>query len=386
MKKVNRKTNATIAAILVGAVIVSGCKGSNDNNNSTVQSNSTFDCDKISVEIDETNHVFTIKCDSINKDFRQEGKLLTYNVPATANVYKIYPFDDYQLSPLYNPIREWKTVSFQVFTLMAGQKPEKNNIEGKDSLSRAERISAINTLTRIDAADFKQMDVIKSGYSDVVFCDYAIRYTFPATKKDLYLITHFDLKLNYNIVLDEVKDRPLDYYIIRRSIDGITVGLPESAVLYYEKYDRKTRIGTYIYSEDKKTFYDGESIYEVRNNANASPDDIELYLKDQSVLPFEKAINKVLPAIYQMLSYSAKTGGESYFYAAELVYLTVGTTDYSDVDYDNTSIIYKDTSNAYIYPFWAFYVLDNQVLAGEDVAQCEPILVNAITGEVIICD
>ena len=124
----------------------------------------------------------------------------------------------------------------------------KNNVEGNDSLCRTERIGLINSLMRIDAKEFKQMNVIKSGYSDAVFADYIVKYTFPATKKDLYEVTHFDLKLNYNVVLEDVKDRPLDFFIIRRSIDGITVGLPSNAIEpFYEKYDAKSKIMKYIY-------------------------------------------------------------------------------------------------------------------------------------------
>ena len=387
MMNFNKIKKIAITTILVGLLFMQGCTGSAGDNASTDQSNSNIDNGKINIEIDQTNHVFVITSNELGEDFRQEGKILTYSYPETANVYRITPFDNYQSSALYNPIKEWKSASFQVLTLTEGQNVYKNNVEGKDSLCRTERIGLINSLMRIEAKEFKQMNVIKSGYSDAVFADYIVKYTFPATKKDLYEVTHFDLKLNYDVVLDDVKDRPLDYYVIRRAIDGITVGLPDNAIeSYYQKYDTKTKILKYIYSEAGKFFYDGESVYEVHNNSDAKPDDLEIFLKDQPVLSLEKALNKVAPNIYNSLSYSARTGGDTHFYAVELVYLTIGTSDCSNGDYENASMYTIDYDNACIYPFWVIYMLDNIVVASHDVAQIQPILVNAITGEVIICD
>ena len=124
----------------------------------------------------------------------------------------------------------------------------------------------------------------------------------------------------------------------------------------------------------------------MHNNSDAKPDDLEIFLKDQPVLSLEKALNKVAPNIYNSLSYSARTGGDTHFYAVELVYLTIGTSDCSNGDYENASMYTIDYDNACIYPFWVIYMLDNIVVASHDVAQIQPILVNAITGEVIICD
>jgi len=42
--------------------------------------------------------------------------------------------------------------------------------------------------------------------------------------------------------------------------------------------------------------------------------------------------------------------------------------------------------NSYIYPFWVFYISEDQYVLGEDQAVTKPILVNAITGEVIMCN
>ena len=387
MMNFNKIKKIAITTILVGSLFMQGCTGSAGDNAPTDQSNSNIDNGKINIEIDQASHVFVITSKALGADFRQEGKILTYSYPETANVYRITPFDNYQSSALYNPIKEWKSASFQVWTLTEGQNVYKNNVEGKDSLCRTERIGLINSLMRIEAKEFKQMNVIKSGYSDAVFADYIVKYTFPATKKDLYEVTHFDLKNNYDVVLDDVKDRPLDYYVIRRAIDGITVGLPDNAIdSYYQKYDTKTKILKYIYSEAGKFFYDGESVYEVHNNSDAKPDDLEIFLKDQPVLSLEKALNKVAPNIYNSLSYSARTGGDTHFYAVELVYLTIGTSDCSNGDYENASMYTIDYDNACIYPFWVIYMLDNIVVASHDVAQIQPILVNAITGEVIVCD
>lgn len=387
MMNFNKIIKIAITTILVGSLFMQGCTGSAGDNAPTDQSNSNIDNGKINIEIDQANHVFVITSKALGADFRQEGKILTYSYPETANVYRIRPFDNNQSSALYNPIKEWKSASFQVWALTEGQNVYKNNVEGKDSLCRTERIGLINSLMRIDAKEFKQMNVIKSGYSDAVFADYIVKYTFPATKKDLYEVTHFDLKLNYNVVLEDVKDRPLDFFIIRRSIDGITVGLPSNAIEpFYEKYDAKSKIMKYIYSEEGKIFYDGESVYEVHNNSDAKPDDLEIYLKDQPILSLEKALNQSAQSIYNSLSYSARTGGDTHFYAVEMVYLTVGTSDFSNVDYENASMYSIDYENACIYPFWVIYMLDNIVVASHDVAQIKPILVNAVTGEVIVCN
>lgn len=387
MMNFNKIKKIVITTILVGSLFMQGCTGSAGDNAPTDQSNSNIDNGKINIEIDQANHVFVITSKALGADFRQEGKILTYSYPETANVYRIRPFDNNQSSALYNPIKEWKSASFQVWALTEGQNVYKNNVEGKDSLCRTERIGLINSLMRIDAKEFKQMNVIKSGYSDAVFADYIVKYTFPATKKDLYEVTHFDLKLNYNVVLEDVKDRPLDFFIIRRSIDGITVGLPSNAIEpFYEKYDAKSKIMKYIYSEEGKIFYDGESVYEVHNNSDAKPDDLEIYLKDQPILSLEKALNQSAQSIYNSLSYSARTGGDTHFYAVEMVYLAVGTSDFSNVDYENASMYSIDYDNACIYPFWVIYMLDNIVVASHDVAQIKPILVNAVTGEVVFCD
>ena len=45
-----------------------------------------------------------------------------------------------------------------------------------------------------------------------------------------------------------------------------------------------------------------------------------------------------------------------------------------------------DGDNSYIYPFWVFYISEDQYVLGEDQAVTKPILVNAITGEVIVCN
>ena len=386
MMNFNKIKKIAITTILVGSLFMQGCTGSAGDNAPTDQSNSNIDNGKINIEIDQANHVFVITSKELGADFRQEGKILTYSYPETANVYKIFPYDNYQDTFIYNPIKEWKVSSFQATILMLGHKAYKNNKEGKDSLSRAERISVLNSLTRVNVADFKEMDKIKAGYSDAVFADYVVKYTFPATKKDLYEITHFDLKLNYDTVLDDVKDRPLDYYVIRRSINGITVGLPKCVDLWYEKYDSESKIGKQICSEAGKMFYDGTNIYEVHNNANAKENDLEIYLKDQPVMSPEKALNMVATNIYDSLSYSSEIGGKTSVYAVELVYLTVMTSDFGDVDYYNDPIVYWDNDKAYIYPFWVIYKHDNYMSVGEDIAEHKPMLVNAITGEVIICD
>ena len=223
-----------------------------------------------------------------------KGVILTYSCPDTANVYKVDFRDDPQTSFIYNQIKDWKVALFQCSTLMMGLTQEKNNVKGKDNLNRKERKSVINSLTRIETSDFKQMELIKAGYPDAEYDDYVLRFTFPATKKDLYEITHFDLKLNHSVVLDDVKERPLYYYAVRRSIDGIPVGIPTIVDFFCQKYNDQTKILTFAGNDGWKHFYDGESVYEILYTGNFTAKNIEVEQKDKPVLSFEKAFNTEL--------------------------------------------------------------------------------------------
>lgn len=136
MMNFNRVKMMIITSILTGSLLLQGCTGSNSN--PTDQINTTIDNGKINIEIDQTNHVFVITSDELGKGFRHEGRILTYSYPETANVYKVYPWDESQ-SSFSNPIKDWEVALFQVSTLMDGQKVYKNNMEGNDNLSRVER-------------------------------------------------------------------------------------------------------------------------------------------------------------------------------------------------------------------------------------------------------
>lgn len=383
-KKRMRLTAATVMLTMIGSMLLNGCSGEISNSSSVEQSSAPSTNSELNIEIDQENHSYVIKSEKLNTEMK--GVILTYSCPDTANVYKVDFRDDPQTSFIYNQIKDWKVALFQCSTLMTGLTQVKNNVEGKDNLNRKERKSVINSLTRIETSDFKQMELIKAGYPDAEYDDYVLRFTFPATKKDLYEITHFDLKLNYSVVLDDVKERPLYYYAVRRSIDGIPVGIPTIVDFFCRKYNDKTKILTFAENDGWKHYYDGESVYEILYNGNFTAKNIEVEQKDKPVLSFEKAFNKAVPEISKRISDSANTGGDICFYAAELVYLVSGTSDFSNADYYNDPVVTIDGDNSYIYPFWVFYISEDQYVLGEDQAVTKPLLVNAITGEVIMCN
>ncbi len=177
---------------------------------------------------------------------------------------------------------------------------------------------------------------------------------------------------NVDTVLDHVKDRQINYFVIRRSIDGIPVGVPELVESDYDVYDKNDNYVRLIASEEYKMFYDGQSIYEVHNNAKATEKTIQVYLKDRNILSLEDAVGKVAVHISDLLSDSVRSGNETYIYAIELVYI-------SDVQFD------KDHKyEGYLYPFWVIYVHSNYMSAGYDIADSYSLLVNAVTGEVYV--
>lgn len=386
MKIIKTATKVPIIATVICAVLLQGCSSNNINTTSSNSSIETVDYGQLDVDIDQSNHSFSIKCESVNKDLCLQGKLLTFDHPKTVDVYKIIPFDE-EPELFYNPIKEYKRVWFQALTILMGQAViYSDGTVGTDRLSRDERNSVIKSMERVDSSDIKQMEIIKAALPNATFSDYALRYTYPAIKSDLYQISTFDKKLKRETLADTIKDRSFDYYVIRRSINGIVVGMPYNIDTRYVNYNKVKKEETSIYSEDWKMFYDGVNIYEVHTNDKATEKDIEIYLKDQPVLTFEQAMSKASPTITQMLTDSAKGIKDTHIYAAELVYLTVQVSDMRNVDYYNDYNRVPASYDAYLYPFWAIYILSNQTAAGEDIADHRPLLVNAVTGEVLICN
>lgn len=364
----------------LGTALIQGCSVK-EIDNSTSNQPTEVEFEKLKVEIDNDNHSFILKSDELNKEMK--GMILTYEHPDTANIYRIVPYDE-EPSLFYNPIKDWQRVWFQALPILNGQ----TNISldgtvGNERLSRLERKSVIDSMTKLDATDFKQLELIKTAYPNASFGNYVLRYTYPAITSDLYELRTFDLVRKKEVNADVIKERSFDYYVIRRSIDGITVGTAENLDLHYVKYDADTKEETFVSSEAWKMFYDGTDVYEVHNNDKAAVNDIKIYKNDLPVLPIEQALKKATPTIYRLLSDSGK---ETRIYAIELVYLTVQVSDMSNVDYYNDEYIPRNTDEAYLYPYWVVYIHSNYITVGVDEADHRPLLINAITGEVIVCN
>ncbi len=360
-----------VITAIIGGMLLQGCSGNVKESNSSSQGVKIVDYSYFSLEIDYANHTFAIMSDEISKDKTWEGKILTYDCPKKANVYKAEPWENSNV-PFHNPIKDWHLIMFESEVLLKGGSVINNVASGEQQLSRAERIEVVNSLTRINTSDLKQFNTIKSGYPNVTFSDYILRFTYPPVNSDIYELTEFDVMRNVDTVLDHVKDRQINYFVIRRSIDGIPVGVPELVESDYDVYDKNDNYVRLIASEEYKMFYDGQSIYEVHNNAKATEKTIQVYLKDRNILSLEDAVGKVAVHISDLLSDSVRSGNETYIYAIELVYI-------SDVQFD------KDHKyDGCLYPFWVVYVHNNYMCAGEDISDSYSLLVNAVTGEVYV--
>lgn len=210
-----------------------------------------------------------------------------------------------------------------------------------------------------------------------------MRYTYPVTSSDLYDIRTFDSVRKKEVTADIIKERPFDYYVIRRTFDGIIVGTPENLYTHYAKCDAVKKEETFISSGDWNMFYDGTDIYEVHENNKATVNDIEVYQSNQPILSIEQALKKAAPTLYRFISDSEK---ETRIYAVELVYLTVQVSDMSNVDYYNDDYIPRNNDVAYLYPYWVVYIHSDYMSVGVDEADHRPLLINAITGEEIVCN
>ena len=367
---IKRIMSLIVIATLIGSMLLQGCSGSIKESSSSSKALMTVDYNYFSMEFDYTNHTFVIRSNDGDKDKSWEGKLLTYDYPKTANVYKAEPWENSNV-PFHNPIKDWHLILFQSDVLLMGGSVI-NNATSDEQLSRAERIGVINSLTRINTSDLEMINTIKSGYPNVTFSDYILKCTYPPVNSDIYELTEFDVMRNVDTVLDHVKDRQISYFVIRRSIDGIPIGVPGFIASDYEVYDKNDNYVRKIASEEHKMLYDGQNIYEVHNNARATEKTIQVHLKDRNLLTLEEAVGKVATTISELLSDSVRSGKETNIYAIELVYL-------SDVQFDK-----NHKYEGYLYPFWVIYVHSNYMSAGYDIADSYSLLVNAVTGEVYV--
>ena len=394
MKHFDKAKRTVVIMLVLCALIAQGCFDNNSANQSlagiplsgknTESTESSAadsampgdDYEQLRIETDKDNHLFVIKYTKAGKEHQLDGKLLTYGYPETANVYRIIPsYEDKNVQ--FNPVEGWTDCFFQAYSSLTCKIGHNSETGTEQVLSKAERNSVNDSMVRLDNADYKQMAKITSAFPEAVFGDYTLRFTYPPTNTDLYEIDYDNPYNRRDYILDTIKGRPFDYFVTRRVIDGITVGLPENAYWFCEYYDEKLKQTTFIENEQYIEFYDGRDIYEV-HCYTANEKDTEVYLKSKPVMSVEQAFDKAKPIIIERLSENKET----HIYAAELVYLVVTVYDMSNEifsDEKNTS----DTYETYLYPFWVFYMHSNYKAMGSDSADRDPVIVNAITGEAI---
>ena len=394
MKHFDKAKRTIVIMVVLCALIAQGCSDNNSANQSlagiplsggnteTTESSddnsaiSGTEYEQLRIETDQDNHSFAIKYIKAGKEYQLDGKLLTYGYPETANVYRIIPsYED--VSVHYNPVEGWTDCLFQAYSSLTCLIGHNSETGTEEVLSKAERNSVNDSMVRLDNADYKQMAKIRSAFPEAVFGDYTLRFTYPPTNTDLYEIDYDNPYNRRDYILDTIKGRPFDYYVTRRVIDGIIVGLPANAGLFCLRYDKAMKQTTTIESEDWIEFYDGKDIYEV-HCYRANEKDTEVYLKSKPVMSVEQAFDKAKPIIIERLSENKET----HIYAAELVYLVVTVYDMSNEIFSDEKTT-SDTYETYLYPFWVFYMHSNYKAMGSDSADRDPVIVNAITGEAI---
>jgi hypothetical protein len=394
MKHFDKAKRTVVIMVALCALIAQGCSDNNSANQSlagiplsggnteTTESSddnsaiSGADYEQLRIETDQDNHSFAIKYIKAGKEYQLDGKLLTYGYPETANVYRIIPsYEDKNVH--YNPVEGWTDCLFQAYSSLTCLIGHNSETGTEEVLSKAERNSVNDSMVRLDNADYKQMAKIRSAFPEAVFGDYTLRFTYPPTNTDLYEIDYDNPYNRRDYILDTIKGRPFDYYVTRRVIDGIIVGLPANADFFCLRYDKAMKQTTTIESEEWIEFYDGKDIYEV-HCYTANKKDTEVYLKSKPVMSVEQAFDKAKPIIIERLSENKET----HIYAAELVYLVVTVYDMSNEIFSDEKTT-SDTYETYLYPFWVFYMHSNYKAMGSDSADRDPVIVNAITGEAI---
>ena len=367
----NKSANQSLAGIPLSG-------GNTEETESSAENSaiSGTDYEQLRIETDQDNHSFAIKYIKAGKEYQLDGKLLTYGYPETANVYRIIPsYEDRNVQ--FNPVEGWTDCLFQAYSSLTCIIGHNSETGTEEVLSKAERNSVNDSMVRLDNADYKQMAKIRSAFPEAVFGDYTLRFTYPPTNTDLYEIDYDNPYNRRDYILDTIKGRPFDYYVTRRVIDGIIVGLPANADFFCLRYDKAMKQTTTIESEEWIEFYDGRDIYEV-HCYRANEKDTEVYLKSKPVMSVEQAFDKAKPIIIERLSENKET----HIYAAELVYLVVTVYDMSNEIFSDEKTT-SDTYETYLYPFWVFYMHSNYKAMGSDSADRDPVIVNAITGEAI---
>ena len=394
MKHFDKAKRTIVIMAVLCALIAQGCSDNNSANQSlagiplsggnTEETESSAeksaisgtDYEQLRIETDQDNHSFAIKYIKAGKEYQLDGKLLTYGYPETANVYRIIPsYED--ASVHYNPVEGWTDCLFQAYSSLTCIIGHNSETGTEEVLSKAERNSVNDSMVRLDNADYKEMAKIRTAFPEAVFGDYTLRFTYPPTNTDLYEIDYDNPSNRRDYILDTIKGRPFDYYVTRRVIDGIIVGLPANADLFCLRYDKAMKQTTTIENEEWIEFYDGRDIYEV-HCYTANKKDTEVYLKSKPVMSVEQAFDKAKPIIIERLSENKET----HIYAAELVYLVVTVYDMSNEIFSDEKTT-SDTYETYLYPFWVFYMHSNYKAMGSDSADRDPVIVNAITGETI---
>ena len=280
MKHFDKAKRTVVIMVVLCALIAQGCFDNNSANQSlagiplsgknTESTESSAadsampgdDYEQLRIETDKDNHLFVIKYTKAGKEHQLEGKLLTYDYPDTANVYRIIPsYEDKSI--LYNPVEGWTDCWFQAYSSLTCIIGHNSETDTDEVLSRVERNSVNDSMVRLDNADYKQMAKIRSAFPEAVFGDYTLRFTYPPTNTDLYGINYINPQNRRDNILDTIKGRSFDYYITRRVIDGITVGLPANADFFCLRYDKAMKQTTIIYNEQYIEFYDGKDHYEV---------------------------------------------------------------------------------------------------------------------------
>lgn len=394
MINLDRVKKAVVIIVVAGTLAAQGCSDKNsaehslkgiplfDGTTETTESSvenpliSSGDFEQMRIETDQDKHILVIKYNKAGKEYQLDGKLLTYNCPETANVYRIIPSNEAN-DITFNPVEGWTDCVIQVDSVLTCLVGHNSETGSEEVLSAADRNSVNDSMTMLNNADYKQMEKIRSAFPDAVFGDYTLRYTYPATNTDLYEINYINTIKREDNILDTIKKRPFDYYVTRRVIDEISIGVPANVDIFYLRYNSELKQTTTIENDYYTQFYDGKDIYEVHCCLD-NQKDAEVYMKDKPVLSIEQAFEKAKPMIINRLS----EGKESHIFAAEMAYLAVTVYDMSNEPYSDSNVT-SSTYDTYLYPFWIFYMHSNYKVLGLDSADRVQVIVNAVTGETI---
>lgn len=348
---------------------------------STSETSALEDEHHLDIEVNEEEHTFVIHADNDVLDEDLCGSILTYSNPTTAPVYKInHDMNDHWL---YNPFSEWQYANFAGGMLLLGD--GSYNEDGTEfiQLSIEEVNSVIDSLTRVDADDFEQMDIIESAFPDANFSDYVLRSTFPPISSDLYLVSSFDEELGEEVIIDTVRDREINLYIVRQNLSGIPLGLPID--IYWGGFNYYDADDECIYASCSYAFnmyYDGTDVYEIHTDES----ELEIFAEDLSVLTLDEAFELANSAIYDRLfSWKMYENFNTRIYEAELIYLPLNMVEISNEEYESDmrySLI--DDDNWYLYPCWAFYIHYSYTNPEADGSNRGVIIINAVNDDVYL--